>query len=308
MKFSLVNGIKQEPSPKLKGICCHCGSVTQAKCGNKKVWHWAHVNLENCDPWWESETDWHRLWKGYFPSQNQEIIHFDDETGEKHIADIKTDNRMVIEVQNSPMNEAEMSSREHFYKKMMWIVNGEKFKNNFTILGKLPDPKSELAQNTFFNQPSGTHWGVKDCIKDRNRSFIPSNSLERVDSYVTFHLRSDNPNYEEEVRAIQNMPSDASQNSWESRVWFQLPQGEDRNRVLEEIPSNYVGHHLFLWKNSRDVWFQCTKPVFLDFGGNELWRLMDYDFRGLKCVRRISKKALIEKNGGCYIPVLDEGF
>lgn len=149
MKFALVDGIKKEPAPKFKGVCCNCGSITQAKCGTRKVWHWAHVTLQHCDSWWESETEWHRLWKGYFPYQNQEVIHFDDATGEKHIADIKTDNGMVIEIQNSPMNELEMLSREHFYGKMMWIVNGKKFENNFTVLGRLPDPKSKIAQEVF---------------------------------------------------------------------------------------------------------------------------------------------------------------
>ena len=115
MKFALVNGIKQEPSPQLKGVCCNCGTTTQAKCGTRKIWHWAHTTLQHCDSWWENETEWHRLWKGYFPSKNQEIIHFDDKTGEKHISDIKTNNGMVIEIQNSPMNELEMLSREHFY-------------------------------------------------------------------------------------------------------------------------------------------------------------------------------------------------
>ena len=32
---------------------------------------------------------------------------------------------------------------------------------------------------------------------------------------------------------------------------------------------------------------------------------MDYDSRGLKCIRRISKAALIEKNGGCYVSGAD---
>ena len=32
---------------------------------------------------------------------------------------------------------------------------------------------------------------------------------------------------------------------------------------------------------------------------------MDYDFRGLKCVRRISKKVLIEENGGRYVSEIE---
>ena len=83
------------------------------------------------------------------------------------------------------------------------------------------------------------------------------------------------------------------------------PDLRDRDRVLKEIQSSYVGHHLFIWKNARTGWFQSTKPVFIDFGEDELWRLMDYDSRGLKCIRKISKKAFIEKNGGFYISGTD---
>jgi hypothetical protein len=26
------------------------------KCGQLKVWHWAHRSTRSCDPWWENET------------------------------------------------------------------------------------------------------------------------------------------------------------------------------------------------------------------------------------------------------------
>jgi competence protein CoiA len=287
MKFALVNGIKQEPAPKLKGVCCNCGSSTQAKCGTRKVWHWAHVSLQHCDSWWESETEWHRLWKGYFPYQNQEVIHFDNETGEKHIADIKTDNGMVIEVQNSPMNESEMLSRESFYGKMMWIVNGEKFKNNFIILGKLPDPKSKIAQEVFFRQPESKYMGGF-----HRKAQLSKKHEERNISSVDFHIRSENPDYEERLKSGKNYG-----------IMIRVPDTKDSDRVIEEIQTTYVGHHLFVWKKPRSVWFQSTKPVFIDFGENELWRLMDCDFRGLKCIRKISKEVLIERNGGRYVSI-----
>ena len=293
MKYALVNGVKQEPAPKLKGICCNCGAITQSKCGTRKVWHWAHITLQHCDSWWESETEWHRLWKGYFPYQNQEVIHFDDTTGEKHIADIKTDNGMVIEIQNSPMNEMEMFSREHFYGKLMWIINGEKFKNNFAILGKLPDPKSKLAQGIYFGgSTSNSLFGKQRKAKTNDERAKP------LDDRVSFFLKSDNPDYEAQYEELLKSKNGLG-------VMVELPSLEDKDRILKEIQICYVGHHVFLWKNPRNVWFQSEKPVFIDFGGNELWRLMDYDSKGLKCIRRISKAALIEKNGGCYVSGAD---
>ena len=56
MKFSLVDGFKQAPLPKMKGVCIYCGSPTVAKCGSKIRWHWAHKVKCSCDPWWDNES------------------------------------------------------------------------------------------------------------------------------------------------------------------------------------------------------------------------------------------------------------
>ena len=125
MKFALINDQKTDPTPKATGNCQFCGSQMVAKCGNIKIWHWAHKAKSSCDPWWENETEWHRQWKNKFPASWQEVIHVDPSTSEKHIADVKTPHGLVIEFQNSPMNLAEMESREAFYDDMIWIVNGD---------------------------------------------------------------------------------------------------------------------------------------------------------------------------------------
>ena len=126
MRLALVNGLRAEPTPRQAGICHYCGSEMVAKCGRIKIWHWAHKSRSSCDPWWESEGEWHRRWKGLFPLKWQEVIHINPKTGEKHIADIKTSSGLVIEFQNSPMNVFERRSRENFYGKMIWVVNGDR--------------------------------------------------------------------------------------------------------------------------------------------------------------------------------------
>jgi competence protein CoiA len=142
MKFALVNGIRTEAFPKGTGKCTLCNGETIAKCGPKIIRHWAHKSLKKCDNWWENETQWHRDWKSYFPDEWQEVVHFDS-SGEKHRADVKTAKGVVIEFQNSPMPVAEMQAREAFYGNMVWIVNGEKFQENFIIFDRLPDPKAK---------------------------------------------------------------------------------------------------------------------------------------------------------------------
>lgn len=131
MKFALVDGHRQEAQPKLVGNCQTCGSPMVAKCGEQRlrVWHWAHKAGRSCDPWWEKETEWHRAWKNRFPVEWQEVIHQAD-SGEKHIADIKTEQGRVIEFQHSPIKSYERRSREDFYQKMVWVVDGTRRKND----------------------------------------------------------------------------------------------------------------------------------------------------------------------------------
>ncbi|MBI1223855.1 MAG: hypothetical protein GC192_01345 [Bacteroidetes bacterium] len=150
MKYANVDGEKREAFQGGKGLCDCCNQETVAKCGTQKIHHWAHKSLKHCDDWWEPETEWHRQWKSFFPKEWQEVVHFDLKTGEKHIADIKTESGIVIEFQNSPMDIPEMESREKFYQKMVWVINALGFANRFHILGKLPNPKSNFAKDIRF--------------------------------------------------------------------------------------------------------------------------------------------------------------
>lgn len=73
------------------------------------------------------------MWKNCFPQRFQEIVHFDERTGEKHIADVKTDNGFIVEVQHSPIPEGERRSREDFYGDMLWIVDARDLHGWFTV-------------------------------------------------------------------------------------------------------------------------------------------------------------------------------
>lgn len=131
MKYALVDGIKTEAAKGIKGICQVCKSELIAKCGEIKVNHWAHKNISECDPWWENETEWHRSWKNYFPSEWQEILLPDEKTGEKHIADVRTVHGLVIEFQYSKLSKQERISREEHYKNMIWVVDGTRAKGHY---------------------------------------------------------------------------------------------------------------------------------------------------------------------------------
>ena len=129
MKFAIINGIKTLATKGSKGFCPICNSELIAKCGELKINHWSHKGKQNCDPWWENETIWHRTWKDRFPTEWQEIVHF-DKNGEKHIADIKTPDGWAIEFQHSFLNPDERRSRNAFYGKLIWIIDGTRRKRD----------------------------------------------------------------------------------------------------------------------------------------------------------------------------------
>jgi predicted RNA-binding Zn-ribbon protein involved in translation (DUF1610 family) len=137
MKYAIVNGQRAEPSKGTKGTCPACGSEMISRICKTKVDHWAHKSKQNCDPWWENETVWHREWKNHFEIEWQEIVHKDETTGEIHIADISTPHGWTIEIQHSPMDDEERKARNAFYKKIVWVVDGARRKTDINQLNSL---------------------------------------------------------------------------------------------------------------------------------------------------------------------------
>jgi hypothetical protein len=84
------------------------------------------------------ETPWHRDWKKAFPLSYREVSFFDEDLDQLHRADVYTPCGTTLEFQNSPICMEELRSRETFYPKLLWILNGRKFKG-FRILKSLPD-------------------------------------------------------------------------------------------------------------------------------------------------------------------------
>lgn len=136
MKFALVQEQRQTPSPSKEGTCPACGRPVTSKCGEIRIWHWAHQRGYLCDPWWENETEWHRSWKDSFPVEWQEVVETAD-NGERHIADVKTPQGWVLEFQHSSIARSERASRDSFYfPKLVWVVDGTKKKRDLAQLQK----------------------------------------------------------------------------------------------------------------------------------------------------------------------------
>lgn len=139
MRFADVEGQRCEAQPGTSATCRCCGAAVIARCGDLRVWHWAHRSVRGCDHWWESETEWHRTWKNEFPSDWQEFVQTAP-SGEKHVADVKTQSGTVIEFQHSPLKAEERMSREAFYRKMVWVVNARRRKRDADQLLKSIGP------------------------------------------------------------------------------------------------------------------------------------------------------------------------
>ena len=129
MQFAQVNEQRVRPKPSLSGLCPCCGEEVIAKCGSVKIWHWAHKSKSHCDAWYENETVWHRTWKNQFSADWSEIVHCST-SGEKHVADVKTESGLVIEFQHSHISVDERLSREKFYEQMIWVVDGTRLKRD----------------------------------------------------------------------------------------------------------------------------------------------------------------------------------
>lgn len=97
----------------------------------------------------------------------REVVQFDQITGEKHVADVKTIGGLVIELQHSAMSLEELRSREAFYGHMIWIVDGRPFANQFEVLpDPLPHPESSLLLDVvFFPQLASAFWRRSEATR-----------------------------------------------------------------------------------------------------------------------------------------------
>lgn len=155
MHFAIdEHGYRVKPFPKGRATCALCKADLIAHCGEIYSWHWQHSSDRDCDPWMEHETEWHRRWKAKFPDTWQEVII--ENTQEKHIADVLTDKGVVIEFQNSSISSSVIRIREAFYGNMIWVINANTFKDNFSIRSivnrQLKNLEVEYSMTTSYTQ------------------------------------------------------------------------------------------------------------------------------------------------------------
>ena len=102
-RYAIVDGIKTDIRDAKRyqhGVCPMCGDELIARKGEIRAHHWCHARGK-CDAWYQPKGPWHVYWQSKFPVEMQEVpvSKLIGGVSVKHIADIRTDRGLVIEVQ-----------------------------------------------------------------------------------------------------------------------------------------------------------------------------------------------------------------
>ncbi len=248
MQYAILDNTRVEPKPKEKAICQLCGKEVISKCGELKLWYWAHAISNNCDNWYEPETKWLRDWKKVFGIENNEIII--EKEGIKHIADVFTPNKIVIELQNSPISPQTIRERENFYgERMIWIINAMPFLSNFWIKGHDAEYEDSLPQNLFF---------------DANKLSFPGWFLNFQEMVPNGHLlESIEVGYGFSYKPEINMYFMAGSEKMKFRDWFirDIKRFNEANLLVVKE----TGFDYYKWYHAWKSWQAATRPTFIDF-------------------------------------------
>lgn len=116
-RYANVDGRKQLPFTKGRGVCPACGGVLIAKCGEINAHHWAHDKKDDCDGWSEPIGPWHLWWQNLVIPEHVEVVRA------PHRADIVGNRAVVVELQHSSINGEDIAAREAFYGDMVWLFD-----------------------------------------------------------------------------------------------------------------------------------------------------------------------------------------
>lgn len=281
MEYALYNGLRAEARPGLKAVCEHCGSAVIAKCGSKIVWHWAHESAEACDSWYEPETAWHRRWKQLFGEPYSEIRV--EKEGTYHIADVMNREGIVFEFQNSSISAKEIMAREDFYgEKMIWVINGDAFKQQFEMeddvfrqgwkLKVLDEFESARHYPAFHKGLIIEDWQVK---QDAVRALLNQSGFSHVPDAGIYY------------RPLSGV---VNRQALEREVFMALKALYDRQNTAQELMKGE-----FRWSHPRRSWEEAKRPVFIDFGGDYLYKVNEGMGREQGRGVKIDKRKFIEK-------------
>lgn len=203
-RYAIVDGIKidiRDARRNQHGVCPMCGNELIARKGEVRAPHWWHVKGK-CDDWYQPKGPWHIYWQSKFPVEMQEVpvTRLINGAEIKHIADIRTGEGLVIEVQYSPINQALVEERELFYGKMLWLISmtrGARF-------SRFAEVSSEWSR--FYKCGSHDVWG----LDGQHQWSIPC-AWEKSDKFLWLdcHGSMEHPESDEDlVCVVPSAPED----------------------------------------------------------------------------------------------------
>ncbi len=111
-------------------FCPACGEPLKHKKGKVRRPYFAHLPNSVCHFGQDKDykSEWHIRMQEYFPKEEREYLFVDEETGEKHIADVFVkEANTVLEFQHSPIDEQEFISRTYFHlknkRRIVWLFD-----------------------------------------------------------------------------------------------------------------------------------------------------------------------------------------
>jgi competence protein CoiA len=117
-------------TPGKYGECPLCFEPLVPKCGNKRIWHWAHYAGTGCrDPYGESESEWHLIWKDRTTRRTRDgsVVGRPEVVVERNkvrsFADIKLPNGIVVKLRRTPIGIDRIRECEDFYGRMVWLFD-----------------------------------------------------------------------------------------------------------------------------------------------------------------------------------------
>lgn len=121
---ALVDGVLQRATAGARGLCPECKGDVYARIPDHAIRHWAHTPLpdgqeRNCSRDSGEMSEWHRSWQ--WERSNLSDI---EVTRDEHRADLINPAGIVVEFQHSSISPEEIKSREAFWKRGVWVIDG----------------------------------------------------------------------------------------------------------------------------------------------------------------------------------------
>ena len=116
-------------------ICPTCRETVIPKCGQHVIYHFAHKSINSLcsNKYHDKKSEWHYNWQLQIenpqPGINIEVPTWARDWSSYKVADLKPLHGVIIEFQKSPMPTEERFDRERVYKRMIWVLHNDIYKN-----------------------------------------------------------------------------------------------------------------------------------------------------------------------------------